>query len=431
MAIIVFVSTVILMMISLVFYPKITIKNKTFDSHWIIVLLGAIFLLLFGNINFQSLLDSVFMDNAMNPIKLITFFISMTMLSIYLDEIGFFKKVALYILGKVKSSQYKIFTIFSLLVGILTIFVSNDVVILTLLPIMIFFTKKAKINPLPYVFSLLVFANSFSMVLIIGNPTNIYLGLNQGVGFLDYLKVMFIPGVLVGVVSFSLLFLIFRKELSKPLDAPEIESIYISKGEMIIGMSHMILTLTLLILSNVIDIEMWLITFVASISLILIAIIYYKKNGQKIIKIKDTVSKAPWSFIPLILGMYVLVEGIKQADFHLHLLELLNHFNTTFGYGISSFILANAMNNLPMSMFYALIIEQASPLIQLKATYATIIGANLGVLFTPFGALAGLMWFNLVKRSGIKLTITQYIKTLIIVGIVSLVTCLLVLEILL
>jgi len=123
MAIIVFVSTVILMMISLVFYPKITIKNKTFDSHWIIVLLGAIFLLLFGKINFQSLLDSVFMDNAINPIKLITFFISMTILSIYLDEIGFFKKVALYILGKVKSSQYKIFTMFSLLVGILTILI--------------------------------------------------------------------------------------------------------------------------------------------------------------------------------------------------------------------------------------------------------------------------------------------------------------------
>lgn len=151
-----------------------------------------------------------------------------------------------------------------------------------------------------------------------------------------------------------------------------------------------------------------------------------KKTFNPII---NTVKKAPWSFIPLILGMYILVDSIKQQDVHLNLLELLSKSNTTFSYGISSFLLSNVMNNLPMSMFYALVIENANPAITLKATYATIIGANLGVLLTPFGALAGLMWYDLVKKQDIEMSLNIYIKKLFILGVLSLLTCLLILEI--
>ena len=431
MSIAIFLTTVLLMILSLIFFPKIKVYKYELNSHWIIVLIGSIIALLIGKMNYQNLISSIFSQNEMNPVKLITLFISMTMLSIYLNEIGVFEKLAFYLLSKVKTNQFIIFTVFSIMVAVLTIFVSNDVIILTLTPLSIYFAKNAKINPLPYVFSVLVFANTFSMILMIGNPTNIYLSLNQNITFLNYFKVMIIPSIFIGMVSFFMLALVFRKELKKELTHTVNQTKNISKPELIIGLSHMLFCLILLIFSNLIELPMWLITFITALSLLIISTIYYTKTKKDKTPLLHTIKKAPWSFLPLILGMYVLVEALKQQNIHLHLLEILNQYPTIYSFGITSFISSNLMNNLPMSMFYALIIENLEQGLILKATYSTIIGANLGVLLTPMGALAGLMWFDLVKKENIKINIKIYVKKLFILAILSLFIGLIILDMIL
>ena len=42
--------------------------------------------------------------------------------------------------------------------------------------------------------------------------------------------------------------------------------------------------------------------------------------------------------------------------------------------------------------------------------YASVIGSNLGVLLTPLGALAGLMWMNILKNAEVELNFFSYIK---------------------
>ena len=431
MNIVIFLLTVLLMILSLIFFPKIKIYKYEFNSHWIIVLIGAIIALLIGNMNHETLISSIFSQNEMNPIKLITLFISMTMISIYLNEIGVFEKLSFYLLSKVKTNQFTIFTVFSLMIAILTVFVSNDVIILTLTPLSIYFAKNAKINPLPYVFSVLVFANTFSMILMIGNPTNIYLSLNQNITFLNYFKVMIIPSIFIGIISFFILSIVFRKDLKKELSHTVNQTKTIFKAELIIGLSHMFFCLILLIFSNLIELPMWLITLITAISLLITSTIYYTKTKKDKTPLLQTIKKAPWSFMPLILGMYVLVEGLKQENIHLYLLEILNQYATIYSFGITSFISSNLMNNLPMSMFYALIIDNLEQNLILKATYATIIGANLGVLLTPMGALAGLMWFDLVKKENIKINIKIYFKKLFILALLSLFIGLIVLDVIL
>ncbi|MBN3490329.1 hypothetical protein JV173_02255 [Acholeplasma equirhinis] len=420
MAIIVFVTTVILMMSGLIFFPKIRLFKKEFESYWLIVLIGAIVAIFTTGMDSKNLIDSIFKDSEMNPIKLVTFFISMTILSIYLNEIGFFQKVAYWVLKKVNNHQNKIFLYFSLLVSILTIFVSNDVIILTFIPIMIYFARHAKINPLPYLFAVLVFANTFSLILIVGNPTNVYLATNQNISFLEYMKVMFIPGIITGIVSYLILWFIFRKELKKQIEVPMDQVIEIDQTKMVLGLVHLGITLVLLTLSNLISLEMWIITIVADISLLGITYFINRKHKNSQHLIKSTLKKAPWTFIPLIIGMYILVDSVKQNGFHVEVFNLLNQFDPIYGYGISTFFLANIMNNLPMTMFMQLVIEEVPAYLTLKVTYASIIGANLGVLLSPFGALAGLMWYDLLKQHEIKISIGKYIKTLLILGIVSL-----------
>src|SRR5690606_34382962 len=156
--------------------------------------------------------------------------------------------------------------------------------------------------------------------------------------------------------------------------------------KMILGLSHLGLTLGLLTLSNLIDLEMWLFTIVAAKSLLVITFIINKVQKNSQILITETLKKATWTYIPMTLSMYDLVESVKQSGFHIQVSNLLNNFDPVYGYGISSFLLANVMNNLPMTMFIQLVIEEVPTLLVTKVTYASIIGANLGVLLTPFGA---------------------------------------------
>ncbi|MDY0277058.1 MAG: ArsB/NhaD family transporter [Acholeplasma sp.] len=192
------------------------------------------------------------------------------------------------------------------------------------------------------------------------------------------------------------------------------------KKAVIIGLVFMIVTLVLLVLSNVISVPMWLITFIAAIMLILTTLIYYMISRGSKQPIISTLKKAPWNFAPLILGMYILIMGLEKSGIQQVFSKLLENGNVILNYGLSSFLLSNIMNNLPMSMFYALIIDSAPLLVASKATYATIIGANLGVLLTPFGALAGLMWLELLKQNDVNVSFFSYIKKMLSIGILAL-----------
>jgi hypothetical protein len=86
-------------------------------------------------------------------------------------------------------------------VAILTVFTSNDIIILSFTPFVCYFAKNAHIDPMPYLAAEFIAANTWSMALIIGNPTNIYLVTATGGDFVSYAKVMLIPTLVAGVVS--------------------------------------------------------------------------------------------------------------------------------------------------------------------------------------------------------------------------------------
>src|SRR5690606_16089501 len=125
-----------------------------------------------------------------------------------------------------------------------------------------------------------------SLILIVGNPTNVYLATNQNISFLEYMKVMFIPGVITGIVSYLILWLIFRKELKKQIEASMDQVIEIDQTKMVLGLVHLGITLVILTLSNLISLEMWIITIVAAISLLTITYFINRKhkNSQHLIK---------------------------------------------------------------------------------------------------------------------------------------------------
>ena len=378
--------------------------------YWTAPVLGSIALLLFRLLPLPVMWEGLTSSGSINPLKILTLFISMTTLSIYLDEVGFFSYIAGISLKFAKTSQLRLFCVLFLLVSVLTVFTSNDIIILTFTPFICYFSKKAEIDPMPYLFGEFVAANTWSMMLIIGNPTNIYLATANGIGFGAYTAHMLLPTLFAGITAFLLLLMIFQKPLSQPISIKEEKTAIRDKGLVIIGLLHLVFCTILLILSSYIGLEMWYITLGFAVSLFLCVTIYKKKKGVKERVLLHTIMRAPWELIPFVLSMFLLVLTLDRYQVTTIISDFFGTDHLVWKYGIASFLAANVMNNIPMSVAFSSIVSHLPEADRLPAAYASIIGSNIGAYFTPLGALAGIMWSGILNKMGIPFSFRKYIS---------------------
>ena len=415
-------ATAIMIILSVLFFPEIKIGKIKLASYWIVALIGAAFMLISKVVRVEEVIKEVTADTAVNPLKILALFLSMTLFSVYLDELGFFSYLSEKVLVIAKNSQKKLFLCLYLTVSVLTVFTSNDIIILTFTPFICAFCKRSGIDPKPYLFSEFVAANTWSMALIIGNPTNIYIGGSSGLTFFGYFSVMILPTIASGTVSFLILYLLFKKSLCKKAEIDNVKTAEIKdKFLLYIGLVALISCIILLAVSSYINIESWIICVSLFAAELLITVIYLivKRRGAGFIL--SVIKRAPYELIPFILSMFVIVSSLKSSGATELLKSFLEVFDEIFSYGISSFLCSNLINNIPMSVLFSTVTVSA------KSTYATIIGSNLGAIFTPVGALAGIMWSGLLKKNGIKFSFKDFIVYGAAVSVPSLITCLAVL----
>lgn len=334
----------------------------------------------------------------------------MTILSIYLDEIGLFKFLAVVATRKAKNNQFVLFIILYVLTSILTVFTSNDIVILTLTPFICFFAKHAKINPLPYLIAEFAAANTWSMMLIIGNPTNIYLATSANIDFIGYLRVMFLPTLFAGITEFGIIYLLFRKHLKKSMEISEDEQHIESKVDLIVGVSILFICLVFLVISSYINLEMRLISLSCATILLLIALIIRLVTHKHWDYIIGSFKRLPFSLIPFFLSMFVIVVALNYQGISEKIGEFLNQGNTIWVYGYSSLLTSNFINNIPMSILYSRLPIGLDEANFVRAVYASIIGSNIGAFLTPIGALAGIMFSSLLNKYQVKYTFIDFVK---------------------
>ena len=98
--------TIALMVCSVLLKPYIKIGKKEVGLYWIICLIGAIFMLVFGCISFDSVISGITANTSVNPLKILTLFLSMTLLSVYLGDAGFFDYIADSVFLKCKGGTF-------------------------------------------------------------------------------------------------------------------------------------------------------------------------------------------------------------------------------------------------------------------------------------------------------------------------------------
>lgn len=419
-------ATCIAMIAAVLFFPKLKIGKFSVSSYWVVTLIGALLLLLTKTVSIGTVGSALIADNAINPIKILVLFISMTILSIFLDEFGFFKYLANATLKYAGESQTKLFIILYATISVLTVFTSNDIIILSFTPFVCYFAKNAHINPIPYLAAEFVAANTWSMALIIGNPTNIYLVTATGGDFISYAKVMILPTLASGVISIICLYLLFRKQLSTPISATPQHVVIEDKLLLGIGIAHLAICTVVLAVGSYFDIEMWIVSLVSVISLFACNIVISIIRRKKPVALVACLRRAPWELIPFVISMFIVVEALGATGVTNKLFNMLGDTLPVWKYGVSSFLASNLINNIPMSVLFSSILMNSTS--NIKAVYATVVGSNLGACLTPIGALAGIMWCSILKEQKLKFGYTDFLKIGVTIAVPSLIAALAVLE---
>ncbi len=415
-----FIICAVGILLSTLFNLRLRIGKIGFSLYWLIPLVIAIILLCFGGVDVKEVWEQFTSDSEVNPLKILVLFLSMSGLSVYLDEIGFFKWLASKVLKRAGTSQLKLFFLLYVTTSILTIFTSNDVIILTFTPFICYFARNCDIDPIPFIVTEFVSANSWSMFFIIGNPTNIYLATSMGVSFGEYFKIMALPTIFAGFCSLGILYLLFRKKLAKPLTPHQSVETIDNRPSLIIGLASLAIVTILLAISSYIGIEMWIVSLVGcAFSLIAggIATLVQKKSLKPIGK---TLLRLPWQLVPFLLSMFVIVLSLSQCGITEYLANVLQNADSALTFGTTSALFANLMNNIPMSVLYSQILQSVQAQNMTGALYGAIIGSNLGALLTPIGALAAIMWSSILKTQNVKFSFLDFVKNGMIVGIPSL-----------
>lgn len=378
--------------------------------YWTAPVIGALALIISGLLPLKTVWSGLTSSGSINPLKILVLFISMTTLSIFLDEAGLFAYLAGVALKSARTSQTKLFLILFALVSVLTVFTSNDIIILTFTPFICYFSKNAKIDPVPYLFGEFVAANTWSMMLIIGNPTNIYLALAANIGFGEYTAHMALPTVFAGLAALGMLLLIFRKQLAQPINADNETPKMRDKGMVIIGVIHLAICTVLLVVSSYVGLEMWYITLGFAVSLFICINVYKRVRSVRQPILRHTLARAPWELIPFVLSMFLIVLSLEEYNVTALICNFMGESFPIWKYGAASFLSANIMNNIPMAVAFSSITSHLSEAALMPASYASIVGSNLGAYFTPLGALAGIMWAGILKKMGIPFSYKKYIS---------------------
>ena len=163
------------------------------------------------------------------------------------------------------------------------------------------------------------------------------------------------------------------------------------------------------ILSNVI---------LAAVSLFICESVYIIIAKKKFAPLEKTIVRAPLELIPFVLSMFVIVLALKYQGVTTKIYEGLLTSQDGLVYGLTSALFANILNNIPMSVLFSSILQEGA---SFKAVFGAIIGSNIGAILTPVGALAGIMWSNILKRSDIKYSYLDFMKYGFIIGVPTLV----------
>ncbi len=370
--------------------------------------IGAGVAYIFGVVSLADMLDvtSIVWDATLS-------FIGIIILSMVLDEIGFFEWCAIKMAKLSNGDGHRMF-VYSLLLGAgVSALFANDGAALILTPILLSKMRLLRLNAKTIVAFLLAggfISDSASLPFVFSNLTNIVTAGYFGIGFADYMLNMAFPFIVSVFASILVLWIVLRRDIPKTVDVELLkEPDSVLKDRPLFYFSWLFLGLLLCgyFLGDALHLPISVFALGGGVLFLAVA------SARKAAKFYMTIKTAPWQVVWFSIGLYIVVYGLKNAGLTDELSLIIGNMvklgepAAIVGVGFLAAALSAVMNNMPTVMVMDIALKPyGSDLL----AYANIIGCNLGPKMTPFGSLATLLWLHVLEKKGVKIGFCEYSK---------------------
>lgn len=349
-------------------------------------------------------------------------FIAVIIISLLLDESGFFEWAALHVARWGKGRGRLLFTWIILLGATVAALFANDGAALILTPIVIAMLLALGFSPqatLAFVMAAGFIADTASLPLIVSNLVNIVSADFFNIGFTEYASVMVPVDIAAIAATLAMLHLFFRRDIPSTYELAKVKVPATAIKDLATFRAGWVVLLLLLAGFFVLEpLGLPVSAIAATGALILFAV---AKRGHAI-NTGKVLRNAPWQIVIFSLGMYLVVYGLRNAGLTRSLSDVLNTLSehglwvTTLSTGFITAFLSSVMNNMPGVLIGALSIDgsHATGVIKEAMVYANVIGSDLGPKITPIGSLATLLWLHVLAQKNMTITWGYYFRTGII-----------------
>jgi arsenical pump membrane protein len=363
---------------------------------------GAVLLLLLGLI---SAADAV--TGVAKGTDVYLFLFGMMLLAEIAREAGLFDWLAAVATSHAKGSAQRLFLLTYGVGTVVTIFLSNDATAVVLTPAVAAAVKTARAKePLPYLLICAFIANAASFVLPISNPANLVIYGSHMPPLLRWLPAYLLPSVMSIVATYLVLRWTqrraLRQNIAEDVPVPELSG---AGKTAAFGIGA---TAVVLLVASAFDLQLGLPTAVAGAATAAVVLIRERKGPWLIVK------DISWGVLPLVAGLFVLVEALDKTGLIGSITALLHDAAqrsavwTAWGAGIVVAVASNLANNLPTGLIAGDAVQNAQ--VHEQITRAVLIGVDLGPNLSVTGSLATILWLTALRREGQTVSAAAFLK---------------------
>lgn len=370
-------------------------------------LAGAALLVILGLIPWQ-----VALEGAAKGTDVYLFLVGMMLLSEVARKEGLFDWLAAHAVRAARGSATRLFSLVYAVGTVVTVFLSNDACAVVLTPAVFAATRAAGVKrPLPYLFVCAFIANAASFVLPISNPANLVVFAEHMPPLGQWLATFTLPSLLAIGATYAVLRLTQNGSLRGERVATDVETPALGRGGLIAG-GGIVATGAALIGASAAGIELGLPTFVAGLATALVVLAINRGGGVAVAR------DVSWGVLPLVAGLFVLVEALEKTGLLARLADLLGRAAqgdptaTAWAGGALVAFGSNLVNNLPAGLLAGAAVQAAHGVAPVPETVAgaILIGVDLGPNLSVTGSLATILWLTAIRREGLNVSAWAFLK---------------------